>query len=390
MTIVGANAYAERVASDSYLQGYAHGWLRRAGVVVLAGCGLLCGVQRGVAQELPDLTQIHMEAAAAMRTMADVPAGGVDAGVDPQAVGSLSGVVTDVDGAVVKGAQVTLHGSVTGQAQAITDSGGRFTFPRVAAQSFTLTVDAAGFAQATAAGTVVAGQAQELPAIVLRAASSQQVEAISQQAQAEIEVKQEETQRLFGVAPNFFVVYDWHAQPLDKRQKFELSWRTAIDPVNVLIDGGLAGIEQAGDALGGYKQGAAGYFKRFGAASGDLIAGTFIGGAILPSLFHQDPRYFYMGPSRSVTRRALYALSSAFICRGDNGRWQPNYSSVLGDIAAGGISNLYYPSTDRHSAGLVVENGLISAGLDGVGSLVQEFFFRKVTPGTHKGSNATP
>ena len=68
-----------------------------------------------------------------------------------------------------------------------------------------------------------------------------------------------------------------------------------------------------------------------------------IGGAILPSLFRQDPRYIYKGTG-SIPSRALYAIANSVICRGDNRRWQPSYSGILGGLAAGGISNLYYPA----------------------------------------------
>ena len=59
----------------------------------------------------------------------------------------------------------------------------------------------------------------------------------------------------------------------------------------------------------------------------DLVSGTFIGGAILPSLFKQDPRYFYKGTG-SRKSRFFYAIANSVICKGDNGRWQPNYSNI--------------------------------------------------------------
>jgi hypothetical protein len=71
-----------------------------------------------------------------------------------------------------------------------------------------------------------------------------------------------------------------------------------------------------------------------------------IGGAILPSLLHQDPRYFYQGTGTKKSR-ALHALSNSFVCKGDNGRRQPNYSSIGGDLASAAISNAYYPASNR-------------------------------------------
>jgi hypothetical protein len=99
---------------------------------------------------------------------------------------------------------------------------------------------------------------------------------------------------------------------------------------------------------------------------------------MLPSIFHQDPRYFYKG-SGSITSRTLYAISQTVVCRGDDGRSEPNYSHVLGNFAAAGISNLYRSPEDR-SASLTIRNGFIITGSNAVGNLVREFILRKLTP----------
>jgi len=116
-----------------------------------------------------------------------------------------------------------------------------------------------------------------------------------------------------------------------------------IDPFTLVAVAGAAGVEQAQDHFAEYGQGAQGYAKRFGAGYADTASGVFIGAALLPSLLKQDPRYFYKGTG-STRSRALYAIANSFVCKGDNGRWQTNYSNILGSLAAGGISNLYYPS----------------------------------------------
>ena len=119
------------------------------------------------------------------------------------------------------------------------------------------------------------------------------------------------------------------------------------------------------------------------------MVGTFVGGAILPSILHQDPRYFYMGKG-TVTHRLLYALASAVICKGDNGKWQPNYSSIGGDVAAGAIANVYYPQSDKDGASIVIEQGVLGALGDGLGNVVQEFLLKKVTPHSAQYSSTTP
>ena len=232
----------------------------------------------------------------------------------------------------------------------------------------------------TTTGEIHAATAEQLPHLALAIASdNQHVEVtVSRVDLAQSEVKVEEKQRLLGAIPNFYVTYDWHAAPLNARQKYELGWRSTIDPVTILINAGIAAVEQWTNAFPGYHQGASGYFKRFGAANADTAIGTMLGGSILPSLFHQDPRYFYMGRG-TILHRTLYALSTAVIARGDNGKWQPAYASVLGDFGAGAFSNLYYPASSRQGASLTLENGFIGILSDGVGNVVQEFVLRHFT-----------
>jgi len=302
---------------------------------------------------------------------------------------TLSGTLTDADGRAVVGAEIKLHlddsktDSVT-----TSDADGHFQFTAIRAQRVDLSVKAEGFGPATASATLQPGQMLELDPIKLTAAVNMSVEVspLTQEEIAEQQIHVEEHQRIAGIVPNFFVSYTWQAAPLTVKQKFELSWKTTIDPVSFAIAGSIAGVEQAQDHFIEYGEGATGYAKRFGANYADFAIGTFIGGGVLPSLFHQDPRYFYKGTG-SFWARAGYALSTSVICRGDNGKWQANYSGILGDIAAGAASNLYYPANDRTGLGLTLQNGLISVAFDGVGNLVQEFIFHRVTSGKPKPSS---
>jgi hypothetical protein len=183
---------------------------------------------------------------------------------------------------------------------------------------------------------------------------------------------------VLGVIPNFYVSYIPNAVPLTPKEKFKLASRTVIDPFNLVIVGGTAGVEQAQNHFAGYGQGTQGYAKRLGAGYADMVAGTFIGAAILPSLLKQDPRYFYKGTGSKASRFA-YALANALICKGDNGRWQVNYSNIGGSLAAGGLSNLYYPEQDRNGAGLTFENAALGIGTTAIANLFQEFVVRRLT-----------
>ena len=193
------------------------------------------------------------------------------------------------------------------------------------------------------------------------------------------QMKVQEQQRLLAVIPNYYATYVADAAPMNPKQKFELAWKLAIDPTSFLIAGIIAGGQQANNSLPGYGQGATGYANRFGAAYGDFFIGTYISNAILPSLLKQDPRYFYKGTG-SIKSRILYALEMSVVTKGDNGHWQPNYSGILGSLAVGGISNLYYPEDSRHGFETTLNTTLIGIGTSAGVNILQEFVFRKVTP----------
>ena len=310
----------------------------------------------------------------------------------PVRPGTISGTVVDRTGAVIAGAAVKLsreENRSSGQ-QTTSDSDGQFSFASIAPGPFQLTITAPGFTPQSAAGTLHAGEDYSVPPVALGlAASSSEVRVSMTPVEiAEAEIKDEEKQRVLGVIPNFYVTYNPAAVPLHPRQKFELAWKLTIDPVNFGVTAAIAGIQQATNSFSGYGQGAQGYGKRLGAAYADSVTGTFIGGAILPSLFKQDPRFFYKGTG-SRRSRFFYALASSVICKGDNGHWQANYSAILGSLAAGGISNLYYPESDRDVA-VTFENTLIGIGATAANNLLQEFVIRKLTRNAPTYAGAKP
>ena len=137
-----------------------------------------------------------------------------------------------------------------------------------------------------------------------------------------------------------------------------------------------------------YGQGFEGYAKRYGASYADTVSARMFGSAIFPVLLHQDPRYFYQG-SGSTRSRLLYALVSTVVCRGDNGRLEPNYSHVLGSFAAAGLSNLYRAPEDR-KASLTFRNGLIITANGAVVNILREFLSRKLTPNVPGFANGKP
>jgi hypothetical protein len=298
-----------------------------------------------------------------------------------QLPGDVTGTVLDQTGAVVAGVRVTL--TVDGESssrEALSNSDGQFSFTNVPPGIFQLTASLPGFKTQKASGILTPGGVYIVPPIALSVATEVTEVHVGPQSieLAEEQIKEQEKQRVLGVIPNFYVSYIPDAVPLTPKQKFELAWKTTIDPVTFVIVGAAAGLQQAQNTFGEYGQGAQGYGKRYGANYADTVTGTFLGDALFPSLMKQDPRYFYKGTG-TIRSRIFYAIAMSVMCRGDNGHWQVYYSGILGGLAAGGISNAYYPPNDR-GAGLVFENELIGIGETAASNIIQEFIVPKITP----------
>ncbi len=191
-------------------------------------------------------------------------------------------------------------------------------------------------------------------------------------ARAAEELKLEEKQRMAGVIPNFNTVNNGKAEPINAGQKFHLFLKGAFDPYQFALAGLDAGIGQAENSNPGYNQGLKGYARRYGANYGDNFSGNFFGNAVLPSILHQDPRYFRLGHG-SILHRTLYSISTTFRTYGDNGKWQPAYSNLSGNLIGASISNLYYPDGDRGVYPTL--RRAVSITYQGtVGGLLQEFY----------------
>src|SRR5205823_11695753 len=172
-------------------------------------------------------------------------------------------------------------------------------------------------------------------------ASNMEVTA-SKEEVAEAQMKSEVKQRLIGFLPNYYVVYFKNPAPLNASQKMRLAFRLSVDPVTFGLAAVQAATETNSKDYAAYGTGAKGFAKRYAAAYADGFIGTMIGSGLLHATLRQDPRYYYKGTA-TVRARVLYALSWSFRCKGDNGNWQINYSSLLGDIASSSISGLYDP-----------------------------------------------
>jgi hypothetical protein len=287
---------------------------------------------------------------------------------------SVAGTVLDVSGSSVSGAEVSLmHEDGTQLHTIVSEANGEFNFTRIIPGSYLVIVNAEGFARFTSAEfDVAAQQAYEVPNVSLSVATENiEVTVRPTELIAAEQIRAAEKQRLMGVIPNFYTSYIYDAAPLTAKQKFRFATRGTFDPVSMIGVGVGAGIEQATNAFAGYGQGAAGYGKRFAAKFADGRSSDFLTHAIFPSLFHQDPRYYYQG-SGTVKSRLLHAVGSAFITRTDSGLTAPNYSYLLGDLSSGALSNLYYPRANR-GASLMFTNAAVGLAGRIAGNIIREF-----------------
>jgi hypothetical protein len=327
------------------------------------------------------------------------------------ATARVRGMAIDVAGALVPGAIVKLEQKkstartadvskpsdldniYTPLQETTSGSGGEFEFRTLPAGSYRVLITAKGLEPYLSLPfDVAAGEQFELPSVALLVATvGTNVTVFSTSVEvADAELKLETHQRVLGLAPNYYESFVWDAAPLNPRQKFYLATKSRTDPFIILPTAIIAGVETARDTFPRWGQDAASYGKRFGAAYGDALFGRFLGYAIFPSIFHQDPRYFYMGPSQPAKTRIWHAVSAGFIARGDNGRLQPAYSHILGNGAAGAISTVYHPPGNSPEK-LAIRNMTIGIGGNAVEGLFREFVLNHFThnvPGYAKGKPA--
>lgn len=184
--------------------------------------------------------------------------------------------------------------------------------------------------------------------------------------------KEEQSQRLLGVIPQFGTTSRQNAPPLTPSGKFHLFVKSAFDPVEFGMVGFQAAISQSQNEFPEYGQGASGFGKRYGAAFADQVSTGFFANYLYPVLLKEDPRYFRLGEG-SVKHRLGYALLQQVVCHTDKGRRSFSWENVLGAFSAGALSNAYYPSAER-GFGLTMSRSAIAIGYGSLGGLVDEFY----------------
>ena len=308
-----------------------------------------------------------------------VPASAQSTEAPDTRTGSILGTVVDGNNDTIPNATVVLQQPVGDPLTVVTKDDGSFAFHNVTPGiAYQISVAAEGFAEWSSSVTVEPGQEKTLADVTLHILAVHRAVTVTYSSKevAAQQLKTEEQQRVLGFIPNIYVTYEPHPEPLTAKMKFHLAYKGLTHPSFFAFEGLWAGVEQAAN-MTDYRQGARGYGERFGANLARGSSEALFGNAILPSLLHQDPRYFYRG-SGTKGSRAWHAIIAPFVCQGDNGKSQPNYSQWGGSLISASLSNTYYADSER-GAGLVFRNFGTSMGLHVALGLAQEFLLGKFT-----------
>ena len=183
----------------------------------------------------------------------------------------------------------------------------------------------------------------------------------------------EQTKRILGIIPNFrSVSVDAKLPSLSPGDKFKLMLQDSFDYSSFIYVGILAGVGQAQNSYPAFHQGAAGYGRYYWHSFADNVGGNLMTEAVVPTLTREDPRYYTLGRGGFV-RRTGYSISRLFLTRTDGNGRSPNISEIVGNGAAAGIANLYYPSEDRTWT-KTGQRWLTQVGLDGASNLIKEYW----------------
>jgi hypothetical protein len=181
---------------------------------------------------------------------------------------------------------------------------------------------------------------------------------------------------IMGVVPNYATVNEpektYTFKPLTVGQKFMTATHDSFDPFNWVVPLAYAGVYQKENEYSGFGQGAAGYFKRYGALFADATISTYISEAIMPVMLHEDPRYFRLG-SGTKMHRIFYAMTRVLVTKTDYDTWRFNNSEIWGNLVAAGISNLYYPAANR-TVGNTFEKFGVGVVSDSAFNVLKEFW----------------
>lgn len=158
---------------------------------------------------------------------------------------------------------------------------------------------------------------------------------------------------------------------MTSRQKGTLALDAVIDPFNLLTIAAFSAISVAANAHSDYGPGLKGWGRLSGYSFVEDAQLEFTGVYLLPSIFHEDPRYHRM-PGAPVKRRIEHALIHGFVSQHDDGALMPNYATLINYPLSDEISNLYVPGLGTNLPS-TAKRVVLGYATEPVGPLLAEF-----------------
>jgi hypothetical protein len=176
----------------------------------------------------------------------------------------------------------------------------------------------------------------------------------------------------FGVLPNYRTAEgDQPYSPITTKQKFKIAWSDTIDGPSFALAAMFSSISQINDTDPSFGQGVKGYAHRYATGLTDQIVGNFLTEATMPTLFHQDPRYFRKGHG-SVISRVGWAVSRSVVARNDSGAYNFNFAEFVGNGMVAALGNSYYP--DERGLSPTMQRMFTQIGTDTISQVLKEFW----------------
>jgi hypothetical protein len=226
---------------------------------------------------------------------------------------TISGTVLDASGAAIADAHVKLSDTNDQLIREVrSGSDGNYSIEKLSAGTYRLAITSAGFAPYNSAPFGLStSQLYSAPSATLAIAGvSTEVQVSANDSKvAEAQIKAAEQQRILGFVPNFYTSFVYDAVPLTSKEKYRFALRDTFDPVRFVGTGIGAAIQQSNNTYSGYGDDSAGFGKRYAALYGDGLFSDILSHAVFPSIFHQDPRYFYQGTGSIKSRFSMQSAS---------------------------------------------------------------------------------
>lgn len=179
--------------------------------------------------------------------------------------------------------------------------------------------------------------------------------------------------RILGIMPNYKAVGAGEIPPPPTpKEAFKIATENSFDYSAFLFTGLTTLIAEEGNVHPGLGKGPAGFGRYYWRGFADKTDGNYLVLFALPTLFHEDERYYTKGEG-GFLRRSLYAASRALITPDYHGQNTFNFSEVLGRGIALTVSTTYYPSSDRTPGAIAVRYGW-AIGRDALTNVFREFW----------------